>query len=184
MTYERLHKNSIKSWFFARIIGVVITLGILLSLRIFMIKSDFGFLKINGVKLGIDIFIGIIILFSLLEAIIYPFFEFKQWKYLIDEDKIEFQEGIFFRKTVLIPIVRIQHIEFKQGIINRFLNLADIKISTAGGTHNIPNIELCRAEEISNYLNKKVKEKVSEEKGVEYIEDIEKILSEEEDDNV
>lgn len=184
MQYEKLHKNSIKSWFFARIIGTIIISVILLTARYFLIKNNFELLTFKGVKLGIEIFIGTVIFLSLLEAIIYPIFEFKQWSYLIDEDKIEFQEGIFFRKTVLIPIVRIQHIEFKQGPINRFLKLADVEINTAGGTHKIPNIELCRAEEISRYLNNKVKEKVEEEKSGQDLEVDEKILSEKEEDNV
>lgn len=164
MKYEKLNKNAIKSWFIARVIFTVIIMGILLTVRYFLIKINSESEVFRLVKLWGEVSIGIILLFSLLNSIIYPIIEFKQWWYLIDEDKIEFQEGIFFKKTVLIPIVRIQHIEFNQGPINRCLKLADIVINTAGGTHKIPNIELERAEEISSHLNNKVKEKVQIEK--------------------
>ena len=41
-------------------------------------------------------------------------------------------EGVFFKKSVTIPIVRIQNINLSEGPVNRKFNLADVKIGTAG----------------------------------------------------
>ena len=155
MEYEKLHPNSIKSWVIAR---VITTLIIGVPLLIWRVMADF---KEGGVGATIaTIFVVGVIILLLLNTIIYPAIEYKQWRYAITKDKIEFSEGIFYIKTVVIPIIRIQHIQMNQGPINRSFKLADIQIATAGGMHKIPNIELERAEEISEYLKNKVQEKV------------------------
>lgn len=161
MEYEKLHQNSKKSWFIARGIWLLIIGGALINGRIFASKYIYE-TSYHTFKVVIDIVIVIILIFLLLNTFIYPIIEYKQWKYLINKDKIEFSEGIFLIKKTTIPIVRIQHIQVNQGIINRWLKLADISISTAGGQHKIPNIDIEKAERISDYLNNKVKEKVEE----------------------
>ena len=155
MEYEKLHPNSIKSWVIARLITAFI-IGV--PLLIWRVRVDF---KEGGVGATIaTIFVIGVTILLLLNTIIYPAIEYKQWKYAITEDKIEFSKGIFYIKTVTIPIIRIQHIQMNQGPINRSLKLADIEIATAGGMHKIPNLELEKAEEISEYLKSRVQEKV------------------------
>ena len=46
MQYEKLHKNSIKSWFFARMIGTIIISVILLTARYFLIKNNFDIINV------------------------------------------------------------------------------------------------------------------------------------------
>lgn len=176
MVYEKLHKNSKKSWFIARIIWAVIISTIIFIIRKVLLEE----LNLEELNSGFEFLINIISLVviggSLLNAIVYPIIEYKQWKYCIDEDKIEFSEGIFFVKTIFVPIVRIQHVEIKEGPINRILKLADVIINTAGGSHKIPNLEINKAKDIGLYLNNKVKKKV---------EDLnEKIIEEKEEENV
>lgn len=161
MDYEKLHESSKKSWFIARlittlIVGVIFLVGRFLLTRITEESGANEYLLIGNVVMII------IFIFLLLNTLIYPTFEYKQWKYIITEDKVEFSEGIFFTEKITIPIVRVQHIQINQGPINRWLKLADITISTAGGQHKIPNIHISKAEEIGEYLKNKIKEKVEE----------------------
>ncbi|MPQ43073.1 PH domain-containing protein [Clostridium tarantellae] len=159
MEYSKLNHNAKKSWFISRIISTLIIGSILIGLDYFIIKvlhTQWG--KNNAIF--IHIIIGTIILLLLLNTFLYPFIEYKQWRYLIDNDKVDFSEGIFSIRRTIIPIIRIQHINLNQGPINRIFKLVDIEIVTAGGTHRIPNIELEKAEKISEYLKDKVKEKV------------------------
>ncbi|VYT64637.1 PH domain-containing protein [Clostridium tertium] len=158
--YEKLNEKAIKSWVISRIFGTVILTIILIVIRIFLFKIIDNYAEINLIITTIMI---IIILISLLTSFINPIFEYKQWKYKITEDKIEFTEGIYFVRRVIIPIVRIQHIQLNQGPINKFLKLYDITIFTAGGQHKIPNIQAERAEEISEYLKNTVKLKIDNE---------------------
>lgn len=160
MEYKKLNKNSIKSWFIARAITTIIVAAILIAGKVFL-TTKFGALK-GSVGFYVNIVIAVIVLFLLINAIVYPKVEYAQWRYLINEDKIEFSEGIYYISTVVIPIVRVQHIMVSQGPINKRFNLADLHIYTAGGSHKIPNIDMEKAEEISNFLKDKIKEKVTE----------------------
>lgn len=157
--YQKLNKNAIKSWIIGRLIGALIVSSMLITGKILLSKILDSYYKIN-----VFYTIGIIILISILliNSFIYPIIEYKQWRYIITHDKIEFTEGIYFVRKVIIPIIRIQHIQLNQGPINKFLNLYNISIFTAGGQHKIPNIDSIKAEEISEYLKELIKVKVNE----------------------
>lgn len=161
MEFNKLSIKAKKSWFIGRVIATIVLLGILFGLKYFL-KYQLKVQWINKYEFYVNISITIILIVLLLNIFIYPIIEYKQWRYIITEDKIDFSEGIYFIKRTIIPISRIQHIKVNEGPINRFLKLANIEIVTAGGIHKIPNIELEQAERIGKYLNNKIKEKVEE----------------------
>ncbi|WP_251862229.1 PH domain-containing protein [Clostridium sp. Marseille-Q2269] len=159
MEYSKLDTNAMKSWFISRGIATIIVTAVLFIIQWFFTKKIPVNFFINH-SFGIKIFIGIIGLILLLNFILYPFIEYKQWRYVITKDKIEFSEGIYYIKTTIIPIIRVQHIRINQGPVNRMLNLANVDIFTAGGSHTIPNLNIEKANEIGKYLKEKIKEKV------------------------
>lgn len=58
-----------------------------------------------------------------------------KWKgYVIREKDIIYRKGLIFRKRVHIPFNRVQHCEVAQHLIERGVNLAKLKIYTAGGS--------------------------------------------------
>lgn len=160
MQYNKLDKDAKKSWRIARFIGMIIVTLVLLVIKYFFTYKIQVKFFVNW-SLGINIVVGIIIFLSLLDTFLYPSIEYAQWKYIITKDKIEFSEGIYYVKTTIIPIVRVQHIKINQGPINKIFKLANINIFTAGGSHTIPNLSIEKANEISEYLKEKVKEKVN-----------------------
>lgn len=159
MEYSKLNEKSKASWMLSRAITTLImslALGIGKWFFTFKLEVEF-FIKFGGyINAAIIIIVGLLFL----NTFIYPAIEYAQWKYMINEDKIEFSEGIYSVTTTIIPMVRIQHIKINQGPINKIFNLADISIFTAGGTHKIPNIEMEKAQEISEFLKNKIREKV------------------------
>lgn len=159
MGYSKLNKNSKKSWFIAR---SIITIMITATLVIFkwFLKSKLNLEWIKSIEIYINIGISLILILLLLNTIVYPFIEYKQWRYEITEDKVDFIEGIFFTNRTIVPILRIQYIRINQGPINKFFKLADISITTAGGVHKIPNIDINKAEKICDSLKDKIKTKV------------------------
>lgn len=161
MEYNKLNINSKKSWLIARLITTII-FGVILYGGQWFLKKQFNWKWLTNYSTTINIVIGIVMVFLLLNTFLYPIIEYNQWKYIITEDKVDFTEGIFILKRTVIPILRIQHITVTQGPINKLFNLGDISIVTAGGSHKIPNIEMAKAEEISEYLKNKVKQKVEE----------------------
>ncbi|MGL5151129.1 MAG: PH domain-containing protein [Clostridium sp.] len=161
MDFEKLNEKSKKSWLIARGISTIIT-GIIFVIGRIILEKKASPEFVDDFGIFINIGMGLIMIILLLDTFVYPYFEYKQWSYSITKDKIEFTEGIFFIKRVVIPIVRVQHIQVNQGPINRMLALGDVTICTAGGNHKIPNLDIKRAEEISGYLKNKVQEKVEQ----------------------
>jgi uncharacterized protein len=70
------------------------------------------------------------------------------WSYGIHEEEIDLLRGIFQRKRTLVPMVRVQHVDMKQGPIMRRYGLASITFSTAAGSHEIPGLDAETADEI------------------------------------
>jgi membrane protein YdbS with pleckstrin-like domain len=154
--FERLSIKAKKSWFLSRAIFLIFLAGLLVTARHFLL------LFVNY-HWGIDAAMAILILFQLLNTFIYPQIEYRQWKYIINSERLEFSEGIYFIKHTIVPIERIQHISIDQGPINRKLNLANIQVNTAGGMFTIPNLEKDKAEEIGQLLRSKVSENLRQE---------------------
>ncbi|MBA3927048.1 PH domain-containing protein [Listeria sp. FSL L7-1582] len=84
-----------------------------------------------------------ILYFILTFFLIVPF-RWARWSYQIRHDEIEIQHGIIFRSRVLIPMIRVQHVETDQGPLLRKQKLVSVSISTAATVHTI---EAVRAEE-------------------------------------
>ncbi|OFI07541.1 bacterial membrane flanked domain protein [Clostridium acetireducens DSM 10703] len=161
MEYNKLNEKAKTSWMLARAVTTIIVaviLGVCKWFFTYKLKIDF-FIKLGGY---INVIFIIIVGLLLLNTFIYPAIEYAQWKYRITKDKIEFSEGIYSITTTIIPIVRVQHIKIHQGPINKIFNLANLSIYTAGGNHDIPNIDMKKAEEISEFLKDKIREKVED----------------------
>ena len=99
--------------------------------------------------------------FCVLEAfvVIYlsPKLQWEHFYYEIREQEVEIQRGIFVIKKTLIPMVRVQHVDVKQGPILKKYGLSTLTISTAATVHEIPALEEDIAEEIRHAISKLVK---------------------------
>ncbi|AQY50434.1 hypothetical protein PWEIH_00225 [Listeria weihenstephanensis FSL R9-0317] len=87
---------------------------------------------------------GVTILYFILTFLVIVPFRWARWSYQIRHDEIEIQHGIIFRSRVLIPMIRVQHVETDQGPLLRRQKLVRVSISTAATVHHI---EAVRAEE-------------------------------------
>lgn len=151
MLYNRINKKAVKAWIIARTIFlfffvIVYFVGIY-GFVIPIIHNDHIKYIINGLTCIINAYI-------IVYTFVFPMIEYKEWQYMICEDKIELIHGIFVRKKVIIPISRIQFLDIMHGPINRKFGLASIKLNTAGGLHMIPALTNNEAEDISMKLTK------------------------------
>jgi membrane protein YdbS with pleckstrin-like domain len=87
------------------------------------------------------------------EIILSPRFMYEYWRYRISEHEVELQHGVFFKKHTLIPMARIQHIDTKQGPIQRFYGLYSISIWTAAGSYEIPALKEETAEKVRKQIS-------------------------------
>lgn len=183
--FKNVDKKAVKSWRTARVITFLIFLAIFIGVRMFIKNWDKTFVLVA------TIIQGVILLLLALNAFLYPKIEYRQWKYKITEDKIEFYHGIFFVQHTIIPMLRIQHITVNQGPINKLYKIATVSISTAGGVFELVGLPKETADEICDYINnrviKKLKDRANEqeqvlvldENEIEEKENIETVLDEE-----
>lgn len=85
----------------------------------------------------------------------YVFAASKAKRWFIREQDVAFSSGLIFHKTVIQPILRIQHVELKRGPIERLIGLCTIQIYSAGGalhTFEMPGLELERAQSLRQYI--------------------------------
>ncbi|QUI22859.1 PH domain-containing protein [Vallitalea pronyensis] len=151
MEYNHINRQAVKSWIIARTIFLVVFNAV-------YFVGVYGFLKPIIHNANVMYFIngltGIMVVYILAYTFVFPIIEYKEWRYKIHEDKIEFIHGIFVRKKVIIPISRIQFLDIICGPINRKFGLSSIKLNTAGGLHVIPALTNQEAEGISVKLTK------------------------------
>lgn len=78
---------------------------------------------------------------------LFPAIRWKRWRYEVFEQEIYIQYGILIVSRTLVPMIRVQHVDTKQGPILKQFQLASLTISTAATTHVIPALP---EEEASN----------------------------------
>lgn len=98
-------------------------------------------------------------------ACVLPQIEYRQWGYIIEEDKVVIRHGIFFVTKSIVPIIRIQNITISQGPINRRLGLYKLELSLASGSFEIVGLDQETAEFIGENLKQRLYARVRE-KGV------------------
>lgn len=64
----------------------------------------------------------------------YLYFRYHTLRYTFDEEGIHMRVGILFRREVNLTYARIQDIHLQSGLLQRWLDLADIQIQTASGS--------------------------------------------------
>jgi membrane protein YdbS with pleckstrin-like domain len=69
---------------------------------------------------------------------------YSAYRYRMNDVSLELCSGIFWRKSVLIPVSRVQHVDLQRGPLERRFGLATLQVHTAGtqhATHEIPGLD-------------------------------------------
>jgi len=152
MFYNKLDKRILVSWRIVRLIVILIIGAVLATATVIFYRQLF----FEPYILYAYILDGIISAYMLIALFLFPAIEYRQWGYIISDDRIEIKHGIFFVKNIVIPIVRIQHITISQGPINRKLGISIINIHTASGQFGIEGISIEDASLIAEGLKSKL----------------------------
>ncbi len=89
--------------------------------------------------------------FSIITA---PTIRWKTWRYEVTEQDIELLYGVIVKHRLIIPMVRVQHVDTEQGPIMRRYGLSSVTIATAAGDHEIPAL----ADEVADQLRDRISE--------------------------
>jgi len=82
-----------------------------------------------------------------------PKLRWKRWRYEVFEQEIYIQHGILIVSRTIVPMIRVQHVDTKQGPILKRFHLASVTISTAATTHEIPALLEKDASELRDRLS-------------------------------
>jgi membrane protein YdbS with pleckstrin-like domain len=96
-------------------------------------------------------FIGVVAIVVLLAAIdvaFVPRIRYIRWRYEVTEEEVDLLKGIIVHKHTVIPLVRVQHVDTKQGPIARAFGLAAVTVGTAAGEHEIPGLPVEEADNL------------------------------------
>lgn len=84
----------------------------------------------------------------LLFLVVLPPIRHRRWRYEVSEDYLDIARGIFWRKRFIIPFIRVQNTDTRQGPILRAFKLSSVTVSTAAGEHSIPGLSREIAEDL------------------------------------
>ncbi|MEG0620327.1 MAG: PH domain-containing protein [Raoultibacter sp.] len=90
----------------------------------------------------------VFVLALILWLVVLPPIRFARWRYELRQDYLDIARGIVWRKRIIIPFIRVQNTDTRQGPILRAFALASVTVSTAAGEHEIPGLEAEVAESL------------------------------------
>ena len=81
-----------------------------------------------------------------------PGLRWKRWRYEIRPAEIDLQRGIWWVERTLVPLARIQHVDTRQGPLQRRFGLSTVVFYTAAGPNRIPELSTPVAAEVRDRI--------------------------------
>jgi len=82
----------------------------------------------------------VVLALAVLSVAVIPDLRWRRWRYEIRPDEVDLQRGIFWIARTLVPLARIQHVDTRQGPLQRRFGLATVVFYTAAGPNQIPEL--------------------------------------------
>ena len=91
-------------------------------------------------------------------AVVWPALEFSRFAFVVREHDLIVRQGVLFRQWSSIPHRRIQHVDTRQGPLERALGIARLQVFTAAGISadgSIPGLDESRANTLRDELSRR-----------------------------
>lgn len=89
-------------------------------------------------------FVALLIVF----LVVLPPIRFIRWRYELLDEYLDIAHGIIWKRRTIIPFIRVQNTDTRQGPLLRAFKLASVTVSTAAGEHVIPGLDIAVAETV------------------------------------
>lgn len=144
---QKISKSALKVWritgLFETLLFAIFPVGYLFLIHFFQFPKWIVWLLIL-----IIFFIGII------KVMIIPTIRWRRWRYEVYESEVDLQYGMIVIRRVLIPMIRVQHVDTRQGPLLRRYGLATVTITTAATVHQIPALAEGKAARLRDQISK------------------------------
>lgn len=148
--YRRLEPVSRKSMYIGNAISFAIVAVIVGAIWFYVSGHSVDFAPIARIACSAVIIVSAI--YSLVE----PQVIYRRYRYRIDDEKVDIRKGVLYITHQMVPIERIHQVDLTEGPVNRMFGLANVHITTAGGTVEIQWLQKEVAEDIADKLNSTV----------------------------
>ncbi|MDR1712940.1 MAG: PH domain-containing protein [Coriobacteriales bacterium] len=96
--------------------------------------------------------VALAVLLLVLFVVVIPAIRYRQWSFDVYAEEIDIHKGIFWRKRIIIPLIRVQNVDTRQGPIMRANGLASFTAATAAGEHEIPGLDVAEADALRDHV--------------------------------
>lgn len=92
--------------------------------------------------------LALYVVLLILVLVILPPIRFMRWRYELNDDYLDIARGIIWKRRTIIPFIRVQNTDTRQGPMLRAFKLSSVTVSTAAGQHEIPGLDREVAEQV------------------------------------
>ena len=144
---ERLDPRAITLW---RITGLLNLLPLLIGAGF----VGWALMRFGGVTFFIAILpvLAVLVLGGVVVGVA-PGLRWRRWRYEIRPDEVDLQHGILWISRTLVPLARIQHVDTRQGPLQRRFGLSTVVFYTAAGPNQIPELSTPVAAEVRDRIS-------------------------------
>ena len=163
---EKLHPGA--KWLFRiKAYFTLVFLSFFLFIWGFSILGAIFFWENSGYLSSLLLPILYVIIFVIVVGEIYARMAYNRWFYEFTPMNLKIENGIIWKRYSNVPYERIQNVDITRGIIARIIGFSSVNIQTAGYSSGrginvegyIPAVSVNKAEEIRNFLMKKIGKK-------------------------
>lgn len=117
-----------------------------------------GVLFVLGARTGVGaalVIVAAIVALVVGVAVTLPGYAYARFRYGVRADDLIVERGVWFRRTTSIPLDRIQHVDTRQGPLERVFGLSRVVVYTAAGLSadgSIPGLDEHAAAALRDHL--------------------------------
>lgn len=142
---QRIDARALKAWRIAGALQSAVIVLAMAGMSLVLWSLELSWWIIAAV-------LGLAVIVSIILTWLVPAVRWRYWRYEVTEQQLELQHGIVILTRTLVPMVRVQHVDTKQGPILRRYGLASVEIATAAGTQEIPALAVDVADGLRNRI--------------------------------
>lgn len=136
---HRLDPRMLRVWYLSDVVAMAVVA--VLAVAAWLVVSHLG-----GDVFWVYLVAGVVEAICLGDLLVSPRVEYATWRFDVTPTDVDLYHGVFVKKRVLAPLVRVQHVQTKQGPLLRAHGLASVTVSTAGESFEIPGLAEADAE--------------------------------------
>lgn len=149
---ERLDPRAKTLWRITNLLGM-------LPLLVGAAAATFVLLRVAALPLFVAALPVVVVLALMVLSVgVMPGLRWRRWRYEIRPEEVDLQRGVYWVSRTLVPLARIQHVDTKQGPLQRRFGLSTVVFYTAAGPNQIPELSTPIAADVRDRISELTRE--------------------------